>query len=283
MTPLTTVSGSSWLSPPARYLGPYEILSPLGAGGMGEVYRARDTKLNRDVALKVLPPAFTADADRVARFAREAQAARIAQSSAHRVNLRPRRHRQRAGPGARAGRGRHAGRSRAPRLAASSGGAEASRGRSPTRSTPPTRPGSSIAISNPPTSRSPVTGSSRCSTSVSPRHSRPKGPAPDLSKSPTMTASGTIPGVILGTAAYMSPEQARGQPVDKRTDVWAFGCVLFEMLTGSSGVRARDGHRHPRRRRRCRTGVDVAAGRHAGQHPTPADALSREGCQAAAS
>jgi serine/threonine protein kinase len=59
--------------PPGTRLGPYEILSALGAGGMGEVYRARDTRLNRDVALKVLPPAFTADPDRVARFEREAQ------------------------------------------------------------------------------------------------------------------------------------------------------------------------------------------------------------------
>jgi serine/threonine protein kinase len=69
-------------------LGPYEILSPLGSGGMGEVYRARDTKLGRDVALKILPTAFALDPDRLARFTREAQNPRLAQSSAHRRDLR---------------------------------------------------------------------------------------------------------------------------------------------------------------------------------------------------
>ena len=78
------------LSPGAR-LGPYEVVAPLGAGGMGEVYRARDTRLDRDVALKILPESFASDPDRLARFEREAQDARVAEPPAHRADLRPRR------------------------------------------------------------------------------------------------------------------------------------------------------------------------------------------------
>ena len=156
-------------------IGVYEILGPLGAGGMGEVYRARDTKLGRDVALKILPPAFTADADRVARFEREA---RLLASLNH-PHIGAIYGFEDAGDvpalvlelvegdtlDDRVRRGRCLSRRLWP-----------SRNRSPTRSTPPTGPGSSIAISNPPTSRSRPMGWSRCSTSVSPKPSRPKGP-----------------------------------------------------------------------------------------------------------
>ena len=76
---------------PGTVIGSYTVVGPIGAGGMGEVYKARDTKLDRDVAIKVLPESFAQDADRVARFTREAEDARVAQSSEHRRDLRARR------------------------------------------------------------------------------------------------------------------------------------------------------------------------------------------------
>jgi eukaryotic-like serine/threonine-protein kinase len=219
------------LSSGAR-LGPYEILSALGAGGMGEVYRARDTKLNREVALKVLPPAFTADADRVARFEREA---RLLASLNH------------------------------PHIGSIYGLEDAGnvpalvlelvegdtledrvrRGRLPLSEALPVAQQIADALDaahasgiihrdlKPSNIKITRDGTVKVLDFGLAKAFAADESEPDPAKSPTMTA-GTIAGVILGTAAYMSPEQARGRAVDKRTDVWAFGCVLFEMLTGAS-------------------------------------------------
>jgi Tol biopolymer transport system component len=221
-------------------LGPYEILSPLGAGGMGEVYRARDARLNRDVALKVLPPAFTADADRVARFEREA---RVLASLSH--------------PHIGSIYGlEEAGSVSALVLELVEGDTLEDRVR---RGALPLAEALSIAqqIAD---ALETAHNAGIVHRDLKPSNIKLKArgdaddgnwevkvldfglakavaaEAPDPAKSPTMTA-GTIAGVILGTAAYMSPEQARGRAVDKRTDIWAFGCVLFEMLTGTPAFR----------------------------------------------
>src|SRR5216684_8376042 len=205
-------------------LGPYEIVAPLGAGGMGEVYRARDTKLGREVALKLLPPSFAADADRVARFEREA---RLLASLNHphigaiygfedtgdmpalvlelvegeTLDNRVRR-------------------SRLPLsevLAVAQQIADAldaaHRAGIVHRDLKP----SNIKITGEGVVKVLDFGIAKALAV--------EAPVLDLSASPTLTADGTMAGAILGTAAYMSPEQARGQSLDKRTDIWAFGCV----------------------------------------------------------
>jgi eukaryotic-like serine/threonine-protein kinase len=214
-------------------LGPYEIIAPLGAGGMGEVYRARDTKLGREVALKVLPPLLTTDADRVARFKREAHLL----ASLNHPHI-----------GAIYG-FEDAGNVPALILELVGGDTLGDRvRRGPLLLPEALAVAQQIADALDAAHRAGIIHRDLKPSNVKitpdgvvkvldfglAKALAAEGPSTDLSQSPTMTGSGTIVGVILGTAAYMSPEQARGQPVDKRTDIWSFGCVLFEMLTGSS-------------------------------------------------
>jgi serine/threonine-protein kinase len=220
----------------------YRIAEPIGAGGMGEVYRAHDTKLGREVAVKVLPASVAQDPDRLARFKREAQ---VLAALNH------------------------------PNIAAIYGLEDVDdalflvlelvegedlaerlrRGRIPTDD--------AIAIAK------------QIADAVAEAHDKgivhrdlkpanvkltPDGKvkvldfglakaaagdaaatgAIDPGSAPTMTHAATMAGMILGTAAYMSPEQARGKPIDRRTDVWAFGCVLYEMLTGGKAFAGDD-------------------------------------------
>ena len=213
-------------------LGPYEITAPLGAGGMGEVYRARDTRLGRDVAIKGLPDAFAQSPERLARFEREA---RLLASLNH-PNI--------AGIfGLEDASGTPylvlelvEGESLAQRLA---------RGALAVRETLDI--GGQIAAAIEAAHERGIVHRDLKPGNVMITAARAvkvldfglaKGgaieaaSATDLSASPTMALSATGAGVILGTASYMSPEQARGQSVDRRTDVWAFGCVLFECLAG---------------------------------------------------
>ena len=249
---------------------------------MGEVYRARDTKLGREVALKLLPPLFTADADRVARFEREA---RLLASLNH--------------PHIGAIYGfEDAGHVPALVLELVEGDTLEDRvRRGPLPLSEALAVAQQIADALEAAHRAGILHRDLKPANIKitpdwggqgarlrPRQSlRGRRPGADLSQSPTMTTSGTIAGVILGTAAYMSPEQARGQPVDKRTDIWAFGCVLFEMLTGSSAFARETATDTIARRCRRRARMEVASGQYAGQHPTFACPLSPERCQAAAS
>ena len=213
-------------------LGPYEIHGAIGAGGMGEVYRARDTKLNRDVALKVLPDAFASDPDRLARFEREAQVL----ASLNHPHI-----------GAIYGI-EDAGTTRALVLEFIPGDTLADRiVRGPIAVT------EAIAIARqilqaleaahehgvvhrdlkPSNIKVRDDGTVKVLDFGLAKALDPIGMSGDRSHSPTLTSPAmTQAGVVLGTASYMSPEQARGQIADARSDVWAFGCVLYEMLTG---------------------------------------------------
>jgi serine/threonine protein kinase len=220
-------------------LGAYQITSLVGVGGMGEVYRAHDLKLGRDVALKILPAAFRSDADRLARFEREARA------------LAALNHRNIATiHGLEEHQGIHA---LVLELVEGQTLAEMIGGLAATRRTVPLADALSIARQiadaldaahergivhrdlKPANIKITEDGHVKVldfGLAKAMDASSSDRAAADLSHSPTMAVGATHSGVILGTAAYMSPEQARGKDVDKRADIWAFGCVLYEMLTG---------------------------------------------------
>ena len=211
-------------------IGPYRLQSLIGAGGMGEVYRARDTRLGRDVAIKILSQRFAAEPDRLARFEREA---RVLASLNH-PNIATI-HGIEDGGGVRAlVMELVEGRTLADRLMR--GAIPAPEALAVARQLADALDAAhdkgiihrdlkpaNISISSTGVVKVLDFGLAKAVRGAS---------GADLSRAPTITLDATREGLIVGTAAYMSPEQARGQSVDKRTDIWAFGCVLYEMLTG---------------------------------------------------
>ena len=221
-------------------LGAYEITGELGAGGMGIVLRARDSKLDRDVALKVLPEAFAADPDRLARFEREAKVL----ASLNHPNIGSIYGLEEA----------EGGKFRALVLELVEGPTLAdriSKGPIPLDEALPIA--KQIAEALEAAHEAGVIHRDLKPANIKVREdgtvkvldfglakALDPNPVGDPSQSPTLTAAATQMGVILGTAAYMSPEQARGKTVDKRADIWAFGCVLYEMLSGQRPFTGRD-------------------------------------------
>ncbi len=218
-------------------LGPYEVTAKLGEGGMGEVYRATDSNLRREVAIKVLPAAFTSDPERLARFEREAQLLAQLQhpniASIYGLEV--------------------SGGTRALVMELVEGPTLADR----------LQPGAlpleeSLAIARqiaealeaanekgivhrdlkPQNIKASIEGKVKVLDFGLAKAMDPiagtVASAADMARAPTLTSAGTQVGMILGTAAYMAPEQAKGIAVDKRADIWAFGVVLYEMLCGYS-------------------------------------------------
>jgi serine/threonine-protein kinase len=216
---------------PGTHLGPYEIISQIGAGGMGEVYLARDLKLRREIAIKVLPDAFAQNTERLARFEREA---RLLASLNH------------------------------PHIGAIYGLEESGNTRFLVLELVPGTALNELVARGPMPIEQAFVISRQIAEALEVAHERGivhrdlkpsnikitedeqvkvldfglakvlEEPAANsnVSESPTVLYQATQTGFILGTAAYMSPEQAKGKRVDKRTDIWAFGCVLYELLTG---------------------------------------------------
>src|SRR5208337_1601384 len=221
---------------PGTRVGSYEILAAIGAGGMGEVYRARDAKLGRDVAIKVLPEAFARNAERMARFQREAKVL----ASLNHPNI------------ASIYGLEDSGSTHALVMELVEGPTLADRIKSgpiPISEALPIakqmcdaleyahergivhrdlKP-ANVKVTNDDTVKVLDFGLAKAlegdASSI------------DIATSPTISRMATLAGVLLGTAAYMSPEQTKGKAVDRRADIWAFGCVLYEMLTGEMAFR----------------------------------------------
>ncbi len=219
---------------PGDRLGPYEIVAPLGSGGMGEVYRARDTKLNRDVAIKVLPDLFAQDTERLARFTREAQTLaslnhpNIAaiygiEGNAIVMELVDGDDLSALIKGAPVDGALVIARQIAEALEAAHEAGIVHRDLKP----------ANIKVRADGTVKVLDFGLAKAMDRTGTSNS-------NSGNSPTLTANATQMGLIIGTAAYMAPEQAKGRAVDKRADIWAFGVVLYELLSGRRGYQAED-------------------------------------------
>ena len=230
MTSLTT----------GTHLGSYEVVAQIGAGGMGEVYKAHDTKLGRDVAIKILPEAFAHDAERLARFQREAKML----AALNHPNIA-------TIYGLEQSNSTHF-------LIMELVSGETLAERIKREGTLPIEEALKIAVQiaealeaahekgiihrdlKPANVKVTPEGKVKVLDFGLAKAFAGDGVGSDPSDSPTLSRAATMQGVLLGTAAYMSPEQARSKAVDKRTDIWAFGCVLYEMLTGKQAFQGED-------------------------------------------
>src|SRR5215210_8827399 len=219
-------------NPNGARIGVYDVLSPLGTGGMGEVYLARDTRLDRRVAIKFLSDAFARDPERLARFEREA---RVLASLNH-PHIAQIYGLEDSGPSLALVMELVEGPTLAERIAG---------GPLPLDETLSVARQLAAALEaaheqgiihrdlKPANIKLRPDGTVKVLDFGLAKAMEPDTPASGRSLAPTITSPAmTQRGVILGTAAYMSPEQARGKPVDRRADIWAFGCVLFEMIAG---------------------------------------------------